>query len=172
MDGTKAENSQRTTTTLEDLGSCTLDLMIGEYLTTKGVKILIQDKKIVNIVPRHLQTPTTIYPDLPTASEMSSMLHLSNTVKAAAQLTVMDELCNQAQVMKEDLADLEKKLQTSLLQQVNHLKTFIMDGMELDLEKELKTYIRRQLVQQKKDFQEEMQKFYTALLDDRVLQLP
>ena len=39
----------------------------GEYLTERGVKILIKNMKIVNLIPRHLQTTTTIYADVPTA---------------------------------------------------------------------------------------------------------
>ena len=39
----------------------------GEYLTERGVKILIKNMKITNLIPRHLQTTTTIYADLPTA---------------------------------------------------------------------------------------------------------
>ena len=65
-----------------------------EYLTEKGVKIQIRDMKIVNLIPRHLQTTTTIYADLPTAHEMSRMLQLSTTIQSSAQLTVMEEVCN------------------------------------------------------------------------------
>ena len=65
----------------------------GEYLTEKGVKIQIRDKKIINLIPRHLQTTTTIYADLPTAQEMNRMLQLSTTIQSSAQLTVMEELC-------------------------------------------------------------------------------
>ena len=68
----------------------------GEYLTEKGVKILIKNMKIMNLIPRHLQTTTTIYADLPTAEEMGRMLQLSTTIQPAAQTTVMEELCNQA----------------------------------------------------------------------------
>ena len=65
----------------------------GEYLSEKGVKILIRNKRIVNLVPRHLQTTTTIYADLPTAKEMGRMLHLSTTIQPTAQTTLMEELC-------------------------------------------------------------------------------
>ena len=86
----------------------------GEYLSEKGVKILIQDKKIVNLIPRHLQTTTTIYADLPTAKEMGRMLHLSTQVRPVEQLTVMEELCNQTISFKEDMIELEVELKRSL----------------------------------------------------------
>ena len=117
----------------------------GEYLTEKGVKILIKDMKIINLIPRHLQTTTTIYADLPSAQEMSRMLHLSTAIQPAAQLTVMDELCNQTISLKEDMTELEVELKRSMALQVKDLK---------------------------KDFQQEMQKFYTALMDDRIAALP
>ena len=113
----------------------------GEYLSEKGVKILIQDKKIVNLIPRHLQTTTTIYADLPTAKEMGRMLHLSTQVRPVEQLTVMDELCNQTISFKEDMIELEVELKRSLALQIQDLK---------------------------KDFKQEMQKFYPALMDDRI----
>ena len=94
----------------------------GEYLTEKGVKILIENKKIMNLIPKHLQTTTTIYPDLPTAEEMGRMLQLSTTIKPTAQTTVMEELCNQAVGMKEDMIDLEVELKRSLGLQISDLK--------------------------------------------------
>ena len=94
----------------------------GEYLTEKGVKIMIKNMKIVNLIPRHLQTTTTIYADLPTAEEMRRMLQLSTTTKPTAQTTVMEELCNQAVVMKEDMLDLEVELKRSLGLQISDLK--------------------------------------------------
>ena len=90
----------------------------GEYLSEKGVKILIQDKKIVNLIPRHLQTTTTIYADLPTAKEMGRMLHLSTQVRPVEQLTVMEELCNQTISFKEDMIELEVELKRSLALQI------------------------------------------------------
>ena len=101
----------------------------GEYLSEKGVKIQIKDKKIVNLIPRHLQTTTTIYADVPTALEMSRMLHLSTKIQPAAQLTVMEELCNQAIGVKEDMIDLEVELKRSLGLQISDLKK--------DLQKEM-----------------------------------
>ena len=50
----------------------------GEYLTEKGVKIIVRNKKIVNLIPRHLQTTTTTYADLPTPGEVCVMLKLSD----------------------------------------------------------------------------------------------
>ena len=94
----------------------------GECLTEKGVKIQIRDMKIVNLIPRHLQTTTTIYADLPTALEMSRMLQLSTAIQPAAQLTVMEELCNQAVCMKEDMLELEGELKRSLGLQIADLK--------------------------------------------------
>ena len=94
----------------------------GEYLTEKGVKIKIQNQKIVNLIPRHLQTTTTIYPDLPTAKEMGRMLQLSTTIQPAAHTTVMEELCNQAVCMKEDMLELEVELKRSLGEQITNFK--------------------------------------------------
>ena len=48
----------------------------GEYWTEKGVKILVKDKKIVNLVPRHLQTATTTCADFPAPDEVRVMLKL------------------------------------------------------------------------------------------------
>ena len=97
----------------------------GEYLSEKGVKILIKNMRIVNLVPRHLQTTTTIYADLPTAQEMGRMLHLSTNIQPAAQTTVMEELCNQAVAVKEDMLELEVELKRSLSLQMMDLKTEI-----------------------------------------------
>ena len=47
-----------------------------EYLTNKGVKIIVKCGRMVNLIPRHLQTTTTSYPDLPTPEEMNGMLKL------------------------------------------------------------------------------------------------
>ena len=94
----------------------------GEYLTEKGVKILIKNMKIVNLIPRHLQTTTTIYADLPTAEEMGRMLQLSTTTEPAAQITVMEELCNQAVGVKEDMLELEVELKRCLSLQITDLK--------------------------------------------------
>ena len=95
----------------------------GEYLTEKGVKIQIQNSKIVNLIPRHLQTTTTIYGDVPTALEMSRMMHLSDKIQPAAQqLTVMDELCNQAVSMKEELLELEMELKRAMRSQIKSLQ--------------------------------------------------
>ena len=104
-----------------------------------------KDKKIVNLIPRHLQTTTTIYADLPTAKEMGRMLHLSTQIRPVEQLTVMEELCNQTISLKEDITELKVELKRSLGLQIKDLK---------------------------KDFQQEMQKFYTALMDDRIAALP
>ena len=92
----------------------------GEYLTEKGVKILIKNMKIVNLIP--LQTTTTIYADLPTAEEMGRMLQLSTTTEPAAQTTVMEELCNQAVGVKEDMLELEVELKRCLSLQITDLK--------------------------------------------------
>ena len=78
--------------------------------------------RIVNLVPRHLQTTTTIYADLPTAQEMGRMLHLSTNIQPAAQTTVMEELCNQAVGMKEDMLELEVELKRCLSLQIMDLK--------------------------------------------------
>ena len=94
----------------------------GEYLTEQGVKILIKNKKIVNLIPRHLQTTTTIYADLPTAEEMGRMLKLSTTTEPAAQTTVMEELCNQAVGVKEDMLEFEVELQKCFSLQLTDLK--------------------------------------------------
>ena len=94
----------------------------GEYLTEKGVKILIKNMKIINLIPRHLQTTTTIYADLPTAEEMGRMLKLSTTTEPAAQITVMDELCNQAVGVKEDMLELEVELKRCFSLQITDLK--------------------------------------------------
>ena len=94
----------------------------GEYITEKGVKIQIKDQKLMNLIPRHMQTTTTIYSDVPTAEEMGRMLQLSTTTQAAAQTTVMEEICNQAVSMKEDLVDLEVELKRSLGLQISDLK--------------------------------------------------
>ena len=94
----------------------------GEYLTERGVKILIKNMKIVNLIPRHLQTTTTIYADLPTAKEMGRMLKLSTTTESAAQTTVMEELCNQAVGMKEDMLELEVELKRCFSLQITDLK--------------------------------------------------
>ena len=94
----------------------------GEYLTEKGVKIQIRDMKIVNLIPRHLQTTTTIYADLPTAQEISKMLQLSTTIQPAVQSPVMEELCNQAVCMREEIIDLEVELKRSLGLQIADLK--------------------------------------------------
>ena len=75
----------------------------GEYLTNKGVKIIVKCKKIVNLIPRHLQTTTISYPDLPTPEEMNGMLKLSSNTHPTAQLTVMDKLCNQSIGLKEEM---------------------------------------------------------------------
>ena len=94
----------------------------GEYLTERGVKILIKNMKIVNLIPRHLQTTTTIYADLPTAEEMGRMLKLSTTTEPAAQTTVMEELCNQAVGVKEDMLELEVELKRCFSLQITDLK--------------------------------------------------
>ena len=117
----------------------------GEYLTDKGVKILVKDEKIVNLIPRHLQTTTTVYADFPTPDEVHEMFRLSPITKPIARTTVMDELCNQAISFKEDMEQLEMELKTSMSLQLKKLK---------------------------RDFEQEMQKFYTALMDDRIAQLP
>ena len=117
----------------------------GEYLTSKGIKILVKDQKIVNLIPRHLQTTTTVYADFPTPNEVCEMLRLSPITKPMERTTVMDELCNQAISFKEDMEQLEMELKTSMSKQLKSLK---------------------------KDFEQEMQKFYTALMDDRIAQLP
>ena len=94
----------------------------GEYLTDKGVKILVKDEKIVNLVPRHLQTTTTVYADFPTPDEVREMLRLSPITKPMERTTVMDELCNQAISFKEDMEQLEMELKTSMSQQLKKLK--------------------------------------------------
>ena len=80
----------------------------------------------MNLIPKHLQT--TIYPDLPTAEEMGRMLQLSTTTKPIAQTTVMEELCNQAVTMKEDMIELEIELKRSLGLQIADLKKESQEG--------------------------------------------
>ena len=94
----------------------------GEYLSERGVKILIKNSRIVNLIPRHLQTTTTIYSDLPTAQEMGRMMHLSTNIQPAAQTTVMEELCNQAVAVKEDMIELEVELKRCFSRQMMDLK--------------------------------------------------
>ena len=72
------------------------------------------------------------------------MLKLSDKIQHTAQLSVMDELCNQSISIKEDMEQLETELKTSMREQMNKIQ---------------------------KDFHQEMQKFYTALMDDRIAQL-
>ena len=117
----------------------------GEYLTGKGVKILVRNKKIVNLIPRHLQTTTTTYADLPIPGEVRVMLKHSDKAQSTGQISVMEELCNQSISFKEDLEQLQMELKTSLSKQSGTVQ---------------------------KDFQQEMQKFYTALMDNRIAQLP
>ena len=117
----------------------------GEYLTGQGVKILVRNKTIVNMVPRHLQSTTTTYADFPTPNEVRRMLKLSDKIQPAAQLSVMDELCNQSISIKEDMEQLEIELKTSMREQIKKVQGEIHD---------------------------ELQKFYTALMDDRIAQLP
>ena len=117
----------------------------GEYLTEKGVNILVKNKTIVNMVPRHLQTTTTTYADFQPPDEVHEMLKLSDKIQAAVQLSVMEELCNQSISIKEDTEHLEMELKTSIREQMNKVQ---------------------------KKFYQEMQKFYTALMDDRIAQLP
>ena len=117
----------------------------GGYLAEKGVRILVKNKRIVNLVPRHLQTTTTPYADFPAPSEVCDMLKLSNKTQPTAQLSVMEELCNQTITIKEDMEQLEMELKSTMSQQ------------------------SKQIV---KDIHEEMQKFYTALMDDRIAELP
>ena len=88
--------------------------MDGEYLTDKGVKILVKDEKIVNLIPRHLQTTTTVYADFPSPDEVREMLRLSPMTKSISRTTVMDELCNQAISFKEDMEQLDMELKTSM----------------------------------------------------------
>ena len=105
----------------------------------------MKDKKIVNLVPRHLQTTTTTHADLPTPDEACVMLKLSDKTQSAAELSVMDELCNQNINFKDEMEQLEMELKTSMSEQLKKVQ---------------------------KDFHQEMQKFYTALMDDRIAQLP
>ena len=117
----------------------------GEYLTDKGVKILVKDRRIINLVPRHLQTATTAYADLPTPDEACVMLKLSDKAQASNLLSVMEELCNQYIKFKDEMEQLEMEFKTSMSEQLKMLQ---------------------------QDFDQEMQKFYTALMDDRIAQLP
>ena len=96
-------------------------------------------------MPRHLQTTTTTHADLPTPGEVHVMLKLSDKVQSTGQISVMEELCNQSISFKEDLEELEVKLKTSLSKQLERVQ---------------------------KNLQQEMQKFCTVLIDDRIAQLP
>ena len=58
-----------------------LNLPDGEYLTPTGVKIVVYDKKIQNLIPRYHQSSTTPYASLPSAIELSNLTKLSSKVK-------------------------------------------------------------------------------------------
>ena len=102
----------------------------GEYLKYKRVKIIVNCGKIVNIIPRYLQTTTTSYPDLPTPEEMNGMLKLSSNTHPTAQLTVMDKLCNQSIGFKEEIEELEVELKKSMVIQLEHLKKEIKQEIQ------------------------------------------
>ena len=54
--------------------------------------------------------------------QMGRMLQLSTSTQPTAQITVMDELCNQAVSIKEDMLELEVELKRSLGLQISDLK--------------------------------------------------
>ena len=102
----------------------------GECLTNKGVEIIVKCGKIVNLIPRHLQTTTTSYAALPTPEEMNGMLKLSSNTHPTAQLTVMDELCNQSIGFKEEMEELEMELKKSVAIQLEQLKKEIRQEIQ------------------------------------------
>ena len=65
-----------------------LNLPDGEYLTPTGVKIVVYDKKIQNLIPRYHQSSTTPYASLPSAIELSNLTKLSSKVKKLDNPTV------------------------------------------------------------------------------------
>ena len=100
-----------------------LNLPNGEYLTPTGVKIVICDKKIQNLIPKYYQSSTTLYASLPSAIELSNLTKLSSKVKKQ-ETTMCDEIFCQFTHLEDKLEELTQYVFTEFEHnQLNRVST-------------------------------------------------
>ena len=110
----------------------------GEYLTPQGVKLIVRFKRILNLIPRNMQTVSVSYAALPTPLDIANAIKLSSEVRRNEVVTLKEELQHHKEEMHTRIEDLEtsviKSLDTKLLNlykkfdvDLNQIYTSIMD---------------------------------------------
>ena len=89
--GHKSASEKKQILTMENLKK-KADLNDGEYLSSLGVKLTVKDKRIINLIPRGVQTSTTAYGILPPPTEITNSIKFSSEVKRAEVTTLKDLL--------------------------------------------------------------------------------
>ena len=117
----------------------------GEYLTPQGVKLIVRFKRILNLIPRNMQTVSVSYAALPTALDVANAIKLSSEVRRSEVITLKEELQHHKDEMHMKIEDLETSV----------IKSF--DTKLLDLYKKLDV---------------DLNQIYTSVMDNRVGQLP
>ena len=117
----------------------------GEYLTPQGVKLIVRFKRILNLIPRSMQTVSASYAALPTPLDVANAIKLSSEVRRDEVVTLKEELQHYKEEMNTKIEDLETSVIKSL------------DTKLLDLYKK---------------FDVDLNQIYTSIMDDRVGQLP
>ena len=122
-----------------------VNLEDGEYLTPQGVKLIVRSKRILNLIPRNMQTSSVSYAAIPTPIDVANAIKLSSNVKRDEVVTLKEELQHHKDDIQAKIEDLETNVIRSL------------DGKLLDLNKKLDVDINQ---------------IYTCVMNDRVGQLP
>ena len=91
----------------------------GEYLIPQGVKLIVRFKRILNLIPRNMQTVSVSYAALPTPLDVANAIKLSSEVRRNEVVTLKEELQHHKEEMYVEIDDLEtsviKSLDTKLL---------------------------------------------------------
>ena len=117
----------------------------GEYLTPQGVKLIVRFKRILNLIPRNMQTVSVSYATLPTPLDVANAIKLSSEVRRNEVVTLKEELQHHKEEMHMKIDDLETSVIKSL------------DTKLLDLYKK---------------FDVDLHQIYTSIMESKFEQLP
>ena len=109
------------------------------------MKLIVRFKRILNLIPRNMQTVSVSYAALPTPLDIANAIKLSSEVRRNEVVTLKEEL----QHHKEEIHTRIEDLETSVIKN--------LDTKLLDLYKK---------------FDVDLNQIYTSIINDRMEQLP
>ena len=91
-----------------------IDLEDGEYYSPLGAPVMINDKRIINLIPYSAQNSTLPTSWLPTPSEMGSLTRLSDTVGKSEGKTFQQEMKDDVNMLFDYMENVSQTTETTL----------------------------------------------------------